>query len=493
MTGSAAALVTQNALVLTTLKVAAPALSMLVVLVLSRMLGAEGLGRYTVATTFLGFMTAVTPLGLNAFLMREGARELDTFPKVFANTVALTVAVSVVAALCFPLIGFWLNYDDLTRQALTVVSLAVVPATLLTLCDAIFIARHRSVYIGIYTIADLLVRVGLALLLLLWGYNIVAVLGALVAAQFVALAAAARLSGKLGVPLRLNVDMPTVRRLLSATPTFLSISIFATLFWQIDVIMLSAFSGMREVGLFGAAYRVLDLVRILPQSLCMAVYPLVSRAAVDDREEVRRIGTATLRVLWMATIPIVVGGTILAGPLLAFIVGEEFRAAGMVLAVLLWTAIPYTLVRYYSYVIVAANRERIDLALNVGLAAVNIALNLVLVPSYGAMGAAVSTLISMCLFAAVQYLYVSRRLASCLSPLQQMLKPAAAAGLMALFVWVRREDHVVVLIAAAAIVYVSLLLLTRSVSLRELRLLRRNQPAALLHTTAVNAASPGSI
>jgi O-antigen/teichoic acid export membrane protein len=467
------AVVTKNALALTALKLVSPALSVVVVLAVSRMLGAEGLGRYTLATTFLGVVTTLTPLGLNAFLMREGARTGDSFPKLFANAVGLTVTVSVLVTLLFPMVGFWLGYDAVTRQALTVLSLAIVPATLLVLCDAVFISHHRSWYIGIYTMVDLVIRVGVGTWLLFHGHDVVALIGVLVAAQWAAFAVAAHLARRLGAPLRINVDRAILGRLIRTAPTFLSISVFATMAWNIDVVMLSKFASLHDVGLYGAAYRIFDMIRILPQCLCMAVYPLVSQAAGVDLADVRRIGSETLRLMWMALIPIAVGGTLIAGPLLAFTVGEEFRSAGTTLAILLWTTVPYTFVRYYSYVTVAANRERVDLLLNVGLSATNIGLNIVLIPRYGALGAAVATLVSMCAFGLAQYLYVSTRLSGYLAPLPRLSKPAAAAAIMALFVWMRRTDQVVLLIGAAGLVYITLLLLTRSLSLEELRLWRR--------------------
>ena len=64
---SPAADVTRNAAVLTLLRIASPAIAMIVVLGVSRVLGSEGLGRYTLASTYLAFVTTVTPLGLNAF------------------------------------------------------------------------------------------------------------------------------------------------------------------------------------------------------------------------------------------------------------------------------------------------------------------------------------------------------------------------------------------------------------------------------------------
>ena len=272
--------------------------------------------------------------------MREGARDLAGLPRLFANSVTLSIVLSVLAMPIMMLLGRSLGYDPATVQVLDVMSLAILPATLLILCDGVFVSRQRSSFVGFYTVVDMIVRVGIASLLLKWGYGVTAVVATLVGAQVMALAAAAFLVRRLGAPLRFVFDVATVKRLLSAAPTFVSITVFATLYWRVDVVMLSTLGSIREVGLYGAAYRFMDLIRILPQSLCMAVYPLISQAAVTDLKKLRRVGTETLRFLWAVTIPLVVGGTILAGPLLAFTVGEEFREASTTLSVLLWTAIP---------------------------------------------------------------------------------------------------------------------------------------------------------
>jgi len=80
---------------------------------------------------------------------------------------------------------------------------------------------------------------------------------------------------------------------------------------------------------------------------------------------------------------------------LAFLYGESFGAATSTLSVLIWTVVPYCWVRYHAYVLVAADRQRIDLSLNVLITVLNVVLNLFLIPRYGHLGAAVSTLISV--------------------------------------------------------------------------------------------------
>ena len=192
---------------------------MIVVLAISRTLGSEGLGQYTLATTYLGFLTTLTPLGLNAFLMREGARDSKGLPNLFANSVTLSTALSLLSIPAMLVLSRALGYDAATTRVLDVVSLAILPTSLLILCEGVFVSRQRSLYVGIYTVVDMAVRVGIASLLLRWGFGITAVVATLIGAQAAALAAAAYLLWSIGVPVRFSFDAATVKRPRSAFGT----------------------------------------------------------------------------------------------------------------------------------------------------------------------------------------------------------------------------------------------------------------------------------
>ena len=464
--------VAQNALILTTLKLVSPALSMLVIVALSRTLGSDGLGRYTLALTYLNFITTVTPFGLNALLMREGARDLARLPALFANSVTLTFGLSLASLPALVAISHLLGYDVTTRYTLYAIGLAVVPATLLVLFDGIFVSRQRTAFIGYYTAAEVAVRVGGAALSLFMGYGIMAVVAAQVAGQWAALLVAATLAAKLGAPLRPAVDRAVMRQLLRTGPTFLSISVFSALFWRIDVILLSSFGTLQQVGIYGAAYRIVDMIRLLPQTVCLSVYPLVSQAAADV-SRLATIGRSTIRLLWMMSLPVVVGGMLVAEPLLVATVGEDFRGGGPVLSVLLWTVLPYTLIRYHAYVIQAVNRERVDLMLNVVMSAVAVLANVLLVPTYGALGAAAACLLAVSIFAAAQVAFLWRHFPGHSGEWPSLPRLVAATLLMAAAVWLRRGDGLVLSIAIGAAVYTAALFATGFTSKSEILQLAR--------------------
>src|SRR5260370_36880555 len=81
----------KNTAALVVLRVVKPLFSVAVVLVASRLLGSEGLGRYTLAFTFLYFFNEVAPLGLYALITREGARDRARLRALLADAGPLGV------------------------------------------------------------------------------------------------------------------------------------------------------------------------------------------------------------------------------------------------------------------------------------------------------------------------------------------------------------------------------------------------------------------
>ena len=127
---------------------------------------------------------------------------------------------------------------------------------------------------------------------------------------------------------------------------------------------------------------------VLPQSLCLSLYPQISASALSDLQQLRKIGRGAMRYLLALSLPTAIGITMLAAPILQLLYGEAFRAAAYTLSVLILTLVPYGIVRYHAYVLVGANHQRIDLALNVVMSVHNVLLNLWLIPRYGHLGAA---------------------------------------------------------------------------------------------------------
>jgi len=393
-----------NAAVLAALKLGAPLCSLLLVLAVSSRLGAEGLGRYSLAYAFLTLFGLCGPLGLPSLLTREGARNSQYLGRLLGSGLLLGGSLSLLLTVAMGGLGRALHYDPQTTRSLAVLGLALAPSTFLTYFDAAFLALQRTLPMAVAAIAEQALKVGAGIILLVSGYGLDAVLAAAVAGRVLACLISIAWLRRLGVSRALRPNLGALRMMVSQAPVFALSAVCATLYWRIDVFLLSKLRTLTEVGLYTAAYRVLDLAILLPQSLCHALFPGM---AADPAGEAARRARA-LAWLGLLTIPVALAVTAVAFPLLGLLFGSAIAPAAPTLSILIWTAVPYAWSRYFAHLLVAAGRQRTDLAINAAILAVNTGMNLAAIPRHGGKGAAVVTLATALLYGAAQFACLRR-------------------------------------------------------------------------------------
>jgi O-antigen/teichoic acid export membrane protein len=167
-------------------------------------------------------------------------------------------------------------------------------------------------------------------------------------------------------------------------------------FNSIDMLMLGVMSNPRQVGLYSAAYRVLNQVLVAYYLLTQSLYPELSRQ--DSAQRLRMLRPKILLTLLGAGAAIAAGLAMARQPLLVLLFGREFLVAGPLLLLLAWAVPLDFLTSYLSNAYIAWGMENSILLCTAIGAACNILLNLVWIPVYGAAAAAVNTLISYLIF-----------------------------------------------------------------------------------------------
>ncbi len=143
--------VAKNTAILILLRIGVPLLSVLLILVLARKLGTEGMGRYVLAYSLLELFNTIGPLGLYAVITREGSRDRSVLEKMLANALTMGSIASVLLVLVMMFVGKILNYDTQTQQAIIILSLAILPYTLGNFLEGASVALEKKNYIAYST------------------------------------------------------------------------------------------------------------------------------------------------------------------------------------------------------------------------------------------------------------------------------------------------------------------------------------------------------
>jgi O-antigen/teichoic acid export membrane protein len=350
-------------------------------------------GNLMLAAGIVELGAIITDAGLTTVATRELANATYEQARTFvAAIVAIKVALGVSATVVIVAIALAVPMEADARTVLLVLgpSLFFVSLNSLTL---VFRARVS-----------------------VWQVLGVALLGALVTtygAVFVYLSAptvlhfaelrllAALASGVLALLLvatryrpRLWPDGTTVRRLLlAALPLGIALALNVA-YYRLDVPLLAILRGSTQVATYTAAYRILDVITLLPGAAATMALPLMSNIA---RRKERHLAIFVIQYLEIAAACGLLVGLVIAlfgDSLLAFLYAGKYTASGPTLQVLGWVGAATFITNVFAPLAIVLDRQRAFLTVAAVGLVVNVALNLALIPMWGPVGAASATLLT---------------------------------------------------------------------------------------------------
>jgi O-antigen/teichoic acid export membrane protein len=394
--------VARNSITLMVMNLFNRGIDLLFAMFYARVLGPASVGNYTTAIVLVGWFEIITNFGLNTYLTREASRDRQNAPRYLGNTTSLRL---MLGGLLFPLfIGGIALYQGRTGQlgsetVWTVVLLAVgmLFSSISTGLGALFFAYERAEYPAAIATATTILKVALGAGALLMGYGIVGLAGVSIVTNVFTLLAMGWLVWRLFFHPRLHWEPQTQRLMLSESFPLMINHLLATLFFKIDVPLLRVLrtDGDVEVGRYGTAYKYLDALNIIPAFLTLSLFPLMSTQAREDKAALVRTYRLALKLLVGTAIPVAVLATVLATPLVYVLGGSEYLPDGALALQWMAWSMPFGWINSVTqYVLIALGRQRsLTWAFAVAVT-FNLVANLIFIPQYGFLAAAIITIFS---------------------------------------------------------------------------------------------------
>lgn len=164
--------------------------------------------------------------------------------------------------------------------------------------------------------------------------------------------------------------------------------------WHVDIFILTALSTASSVGLFGAAYRIVQMINVIPFTLSLPVFPALSRRATNSPQEAFILYLRIQKIFILIGLPIGIWLLFLGTQLVVLLFGNDYTQAGSALQIMGLVVVLLFMNSLYVYLFSSLGRQgyfMICVALGV---AVNIVLDVILIPNYDILGAAAATLCS---------------------------------------------------------------------------------------------------
>lgn len=364
------------------------------IIILARRLGSESFGYFILATTITTYLLLFVQLGLDIIAVRYVSQQQFGLSDLVASILGLRLTFATIVTVGVFIYVFIFGTHDLINRLLLIMS-GLYFTNALSLRWPLLASEMMTPLALASFISQFCFFLG-ALLVLNDSQAAFAALaqvaGEVAAALYVWLTFNARCAH-----VRPSINILLMRRLLSETwPIFLSL-LLGTMMYNFDIIALRLMNKTAEIGVYAATYRCITVFSPFLLVMQSSIYPEFSRAWPDFS----RIRRTVINLSLTSFVALGSAGLLLcafASPLLVLLYGEEFGSGARYLQVLSWI-LPVQGLRIISRQIVFAWRQqRVD-TLNLAVAAItNVVLDILLIPDYGALGCAVSSLAAEIVF-----------------------------------------------------------------------------------------------
>lgn len=410
----------------------------------------EDYGLLLGAQRYVAIFMVVVQFGLYPLLVRAFASDREQAGTLLGTVLLVRSALALLLVAIVPgvaiLTGFMPGAVWLLMAWLLIETLGVVAETYMAMCEglermggsaAIAIARSSATFLAVVGVTYI-------------GGGLSEYVMAYVAARAIQVAVAVYVGQRSMPHLRLHFHPTQIWPMIQQARWYATMGLVSAVQGSIPVLFLSRLSGIGQTALFGAALNFLDVVMVLPLLLHRALLPAFSRLAGSGGAE--QVAHHGMRLIPMGLVPAAIGMSLLSTPVVALYPSGEFSDSAPVLSMIaLWllAIAPGNVAGTY---LTGLGRMRALVAANCSGIVLQLIGQYLLVPSYGAVGAATATLIAYSVIAVITVaLAVSEGVRV---PWAGWLRIILATAVMAAAVWPLRAMLLPVPVLAGAAVYI---------------------------------------
>jgi O-antigen/teichoic acid export membrane protein len=361
----------------------------------ARYLGPDSFGLLSYAGAFAALFGSIATLGLDGIVVRNIVRDPGCRDRTLGTAFLLKlVGGSVCLLLAVGTIILMRPADRLTHWLVGIAA----AGTVFQAFDAIDF-WFQSQVLSRYTVyakngAFLLIAV-CKVVLILYRAPLIAFAWAGLAEIALGSAGLVLAYRKTGLSLRQwRVETSLGRELMRDSWPLILSGIVIMIYMRIDQVMIGQMVGDREVGIYSAAVRLAEVWYFIPMSVVSSVFPSIVEARSAGDEPFYRRLQKLYNVMAFLGYAVALPVTFLAGPVIRLLFGTAYAGAGPMLALLIWAGLFTNLGVARSSFLTAMNWTRVHF-MTVSLGCViNVALNIVLIPRYGGMGAVVASCVA---------------------------------------------------------------------------------------------------
>ncbi len=358
--------------------------------VMTRQLGTGSFGVLVSVLSFISVTILFADLGVNTFTGREIARRRDNAKEILSQNLGLRVCMSVVMMPTIVGLSALVPNSQTTRiEGIAITALTIPCEALRSVSLAYYVATIQNYKSALINLLTQVLYVSGAVTAIHLGYGIIGCFWAYDVAMLVT-AVIAFVSVRRNVHFMPRISWRAWGVIVKGSLGVGAIQVVNVLYLQMNKIMLTAMTTYHTVGEYGVATAIVTYLLVIPNAFMLSMLPLIVGAKA---ERLKTIVDSSATIMAIAGVLAVVGTVCVAPDLVPAITVAHYAGSVHILQILSLSVLFTCLTSVFTYSSFARDRHRRLLFISTSGLICNIGLNLVLIRTDGAAGAAISTVV----------------------------------------------------------------------------------------------------
>ncbi len=364
------------------------------ILIISRRLGPDIFGGYAFLNAVIMTGIVVANFGLDTLMVREVSRDTSQGNRFLSTVLGLKIISSlIVISIVIGFLSLFLHNDAIIRLLSAfsiVIFLNSLSQTFWYYGDAF---KKFQFHAALWASSNV-IKVPLVWFFISFRNDLTVVIYALVISEVVSLIASGWWVGSRFRLVPENLSLQSMTDMLKKAWPLAIVFSLSAIYFRIDLMMLEVLKGEKAVGIYSVAYKLIELLSIIPGTVTVAALPGLASDYSTNIEAFRASFHKTLTVLGVGGGAVGLILYLFSRQIVLLLYGPAFSDATLSLSILSGAVFFLFVNGYLAYVTIATNNDRPVALILVASTILNIMFNVYLIPRYSHVGAAVSTLLS---------------------------------------------------------------------------------------------------
>lgn len=431
----------------------------------ARELGPENLGKFYFAISFATLFAVFMDIGLANVLIREVAKTPERASALLRNILAIKIPLAIFSWIVVMLCAYLLGYNELVKTLILISSFCVILDSFTTVFFSSIRGFHNLKYESISSVGFSVIVLVASLIVLRLKLGLPWLMATLLVASLLNFLYAGLMNvWKFKVNIIPQWDRALVKKLFTITLPFGLYIIFQKAYTFMDTVLLKQLADDRAVGLYQVPFKIVMALQFLPAAFIASVYPAMSKYWKDNREQLVVTFERSINYLMIIALPISVGAIVLADKVILLFKSEYSYDEAVLPMQLIMVALFFMfLATPVGALLNACDRQKANTVNMLLTASFSIALNIILIPKYGVVGASITLALSSVLLLLLGWRYVKKIIAYRPAKILSVLGKVLVATLVMVIVVLLFKSllNIFVLVVLAGLIYFFILFLLK--------------------------------